>query len=1538
MSTEETTNACRACRLLLGPCTDQLRDVLRRHVPPSTFQHVIVQKISNLPRLTVPQLNLILPRGSTYAGNYSDMDIPLLNILLRNICGIPPHNNGWGNDPDPTDRSLSANIERICIARNHCLNLSSPILSNADFNTIWSTVRSAVVDLDSFLNNGNHFEKEVDFLRHETMDPVDDHHYLEELRNQAEENIASGEIVDGLKRKLEERDTDRIESQNKMLKIIDDISIAAVPPNVKAIHEIDMLQWKEDDKVYYESYKFHEMLEKVKNQTHVTFVGVPGSGKTATARHIALMLQQEGYEIVPIRDIRKIEDYCDPNNPQVFVLDDVVGVFGLEKTKLNLLHDYQDRIMTPVMSKSKTIMTCREAVYRKTIESSSFFTDQSNIVLLHSEKFALTNTDKTNILIRYNIDVGLLSPSLTSVSRMFPYLCKLFSSEKKFQLYGSAFFKNPVPCILKELEEMKKQNKVHYASLVLCTMNENKISEKFPEEIEKKAMFQNFNEMKNNVLLKCKLSRQTDNFRFVDALSHMKGTYTKLCDTEYSLVHDSMFEIVAYHFGCQFPELILQFMSSSYIANNVKLQKYENQEFLNKYKNENSLRSRCEQVEEDVAFSCESKVGMESFDLCIRLTEDQYSLLAERLYKDVENMELFNVFTNNVLKQRKVCKAFTEVLKRKPYTELKSLFLLEQNDASKVVSIGECVIRKEHEERDKAMNEFHRQMVLINMRKPPLRKRTHSVRVISWVVYYGHSEILQYIFEQTERHKETQSKVFLNPFHPALSFIIKKGEKITAANNETDNLCPLKPWSDSINQSVCEQRRLLILSCYSGDLETFKIFIKHVNLDKIIREHEHSHFDEIWNDTPLAAACERGEISIVKVLLEAGADVNPQSMHKTPLTAAAESGHTNVVKELLKAGADVNPQDKYDIPLTAACRKGHLCVVKQLLDAAADVNPESANETPLTEACFGGHINVVKELVNAGADVNVHGLNTPLTEACESGQISLVKYLLEIGADVNGLSNQPLRTACKCGHLDVVKALLAAGADVNLQDHKDTPLTEACKEGHMSVVKVLLEAGADVNLKGLFYTPLTAACEKGHFSLVKELLQVGADVNLQGENTPLTEACKCGHIDIVKELLMAGADVNPQGEDYTPLTEGCRSGHMGVVKELLQAGADINLPGAFETPLTAACEAGHLSIVNELLKAGADVNPQGENGSPLIAACKYGHKTIVNILLESGAHVNPQGTYITPLTAACTGGHLSIVKDLLLAEADVNLKDKSKTPLVAACRGGHINVVKILLETGADVNPQVENDSPLTAACLSGRMSVMKILLEAGAVVNIKDSFGRTLLYQVILFSTDTLKPALLMLNSYGADSTLCTEDGLSALCIALVRGQFDVLKQLVNTEDRCRLINLNLHLYECLVNIRQGAVVTDSKDDVVVTRQRVWHINKLGDLYKTITHGKYYILRHLLDLGLDSNQMIQLYRDFNNESDVRPLLFTLVDEGYVNDRVEKVRILLEAGTDVNFRVRYNEQDSTLDRWAFLNLSSAFNKGGVSILERTWRL
>ncbi|XP_061180657.1 mitogen-activated protein kinase kinase kinase 3-like [Saccostrea echinata] len=183
-STEDTTNANRACRLLLGPCTDQLRDVLRKKVPPSMFPIKIMKQKHNLPRLTPQQRDLILPQSGSYTGNYDDFDISLLYIILRHICNITPHENGWGNEPDLNDSCLAANIERIRIARNRIIHRARPALTNSEFNDSWTYVQVAIVAIDRYLSNGNHYEREVDILRHTTMDPVQDKHYRDQLAKQ----------------------------------------------------------------------------------------------------------------------------------------------------------------------------------------------------------------------------------------------------------------------------------------------------------------------------------------------------------------------------------------------------------------------------------------------------------------------------------------------------------------------------------------------------------------------------------------------------------------------------------------------------------------------------------------------------------------------------------------------------------------------------------------------------------------------------------------------------------------------------------------------------------------------------------------------------------------------------------------------------------------------------------------------------------------------------------------------------------------------------------------------------------------------------------------------------------------------------------------------------------------------------------------------------------------------------------------------------------------------------------------------------------
>lgn len=450
------------------------------------------------------------------------------------------------------------------------------------------------------------------------------------------------------------------------------------------MYERDISKWKEDDDVFFETHNFPVMLDQVRKQPYVTFVGVPGSGKTATARHIALILQKEGYEILPIIDKNKIEDYCNTLIPQVFVIVDVIGVFGLNEMELHMINKYSERLTNPINPKTKVLMTCREAVFRNEKLSDCVLVKNENVVFLHSKENALTDEDKQNLLVKYNMNRNILTAdNLASSSNMFPFLCKLFSSKTELKVYGPTFFVSPVSCILKEMNSLKKQNKLQYASLVLLMANKNKLSEKILDNDnngtkKKKEKNKEFGEMKQDILKNCKVPSATDSFQLIDALSEMEGTYTRKSDNDFTFIHDSLFEIIAYHFGRQFPELILKYASSNYIANYIKVDTNYSQ----KRKRENKGKGdiSCE----DYKLIVKNPESETNINLCIQLLESQYAMLAERLFKDVQNGEFYNVFGNITLKCPSVLQNFILVLEKKSYDNLYNLLLSEFKNSSKI--------------------------------------------------------------------------------------------------------------------------------------------------------------------------------------------------------------------------------------------------------------------------------------------------------------------------------------------------------------------------------------------------------------------------------------------------------------------------------------------------------------------------------------------------------------------------------------------------------------------------------------------------------------------------------------------------------------------------------------------------------------------------------------------------------------------------------------------------------------------------------------
>jgi ankyrin repeat protein len=309
-----------------------------------------------------------------------------------------------------------------------------------------------------------------------------------------------------------------------------------------------------------------------------------------------------------------------------------------------------------------------------------------------------------------------------------------------------------------------------------------------------------------------------------------------------------------------------------------------------------------------------------------------------------------------------------------------------------------------------------------------------------------------------------------------------------------------------------------------------------------------------------------GDVARVHAALDAGASVEVRDGDGlTPLMVAAGRGRADLVKVLLDAGADVFTADSRAgaSALHKACQGGNVVVVRLLLDAGAFVDAVAAStgHTPLMDAVWFREPEIVAELLDRGAALH---LNTRYgfsfldhlrfeEQANSAGGDRFAEVVRLVrrrqAADDQAAMSALLMSAVTRGAVVTVRSLLEQGAAVDARypvvngfNDAHTPLLVAAREGHTEIVELLCEHGADVNAVEPTFgaVPLHKATYNGHVAVVRILAaRKGVDLDVQGFTngyTPLHDALWHGYADCARVLVEAGARVDLRGHDgLTPL-------------------------------------------------------------------------------------------------------------------------------------------------------------------------------------------------------------------------------------------------------------------------------------------------------------------------------------------------------------------------------------------------------------------
>lgn len=901
-STRETTNFARVARIILGPCTSVLRDILKKEIPPFGFHHTVNTFFANSDKhkkstISVTQKQLVLK------GKYSEFDITLLYYLLRNVCSIPQHINLWGNVPNQVDRSMPANIERMRILRNEYGHTTDFFLSDSDFEQKWKDIFQIVKELESNLGTGTDHQDALLKLKTCSMDPDEEKKYIQKLSivEQMQVQISDLEgkfekltVVGNVKGKAGEN-LEGVSSETKTEKLIFE-------------------QWGKENKKFVLTRACTEVEKLCRKQNLVIVTGHSGAGKTAIIHHIALKYRNEGWTVKPVAELNEIIHSVNSSKEQddnrtLFVFNDPIGKESLDVLQFNSWTRHEEHLEA-CLKKVKLMVSCRKYILMDP-RVKGVLKNKTNIINISTDQLKMSSDEKREVWGMHSCKKNISEEELEEICQTeasFPLSCKLYSTNENKQNNILRFFKEPVMVFEEEIRDFRNSCKEKYCALILLVLFGNTFYVDVVRESEQmKKQFKVALEL-------CGLMENTSLYVIKDTLKSLEGCFVKKIGDTYHFYHDFVMEVTTYVFGQDYPVETIKYADTSFLRRRVKL--------------------RASSDDND--------------QFTIYLSDQHIHYLGKRLFEDIFTEHLLDVVFNPCLKNEKIFRLFIEELHRQPE---KIKMLLEKrkiqfdsekfNQTSKHIFFSKLVFVNTNE----GISPF---LALVVFRHThiflyclhvlnEMQVNINLNDLFSAVCCNGSFDIFAMITKDGVKKLKSVKWGSFYPIHIVSVFhnyeilreLIQVGVDVNLKTDQDDYWTPLT--LAAANNTEENDSRQTCESSQSRRDSTIKLLLEHgASVNQCTKD----------GVSPLFTACSNGYDSTVELLLNHRANIHICTNNsKNSLHAACEKGHHRTVKMLLNYGADINIcMENRVSPLLLACLKGHENTVQVLLENGADAN------------------------------------------------------------------------------------------------------------------------------------------------------------------------------------------------------------------------------------------------------------------------------------------------------------------------------------------------------------------------------------------------------------------------------------------------------------------------------------------------------------------------------------------------------------------------------------------------------------------------